>query len=82
MPEPSYHQHSAVVARCDPNPRARDQYLQFDARGAAIWVEDAEAATVFDSMREATRAALRLSSALRAYSLPRVADIPDQSTLH
>jgi len=31
--------HSAVVARCDPQPRARDQYLQLDARGAAMWVE-------------------------------------------
>ena len=82
VPEPSYHQHGAVVARRAPNPRAGDQYLQFDSRGAATWVEETEAATVFDSRREATRAALCLSSALRAYSLPFVADIPVQSTLH
>jgi hypothetical protein len=74
--------HSAVVARCDPQPRARDQYLQLDARGAAMWVEDPGAATVFDSMREATRAALHLSPGLRAYSLPRAADIPCLPTVH
>jgi len=45
-------------------------YLQLGPGGAQQWVTDAAAATPFGSMREATRAALRLPARLRAFSLP------------
>ena len=70
MPAPSQPPHPAVVSRSTPSAHARDQYLLM-TDGAPAWTEDVAAATAFDSMREATRAAMRLPGALRAYSLPR-----------
>ncbi len=61
--------HPAVVAR---NPIAGDaeQYLTLSPQGAPSWTCDLKAATPFTSMREATRMALRLASADRAFGLP------------
>lgn len=47
-----------------------DQYLILSPDGAPRWTADPAVATTFDSMREATRAALHLPGALRAYGLP------------
>ena len=46
-------------------------YLQVSPLGYAVWVSDPEAATAFESMREAARAALRLPAYIRAFGLPR-----------
>ncbi len=57
---------SAVISRSG----AQASYLLLSETGAADWTADVRAATLFASMREATRAALRLPASLRAYSLP------------
>ena len=57
---------AAVVARTSPQGM---EYLVKD-RGRAEWASVAHAAARFETLREATRAALRLPSALRAYALP------------
>ena len=44
------------------------EYLS--ARPGQTWVADPREAAVFESSREATRQALRLPSALRAFALP------------
>ncbi len=56
----------AVISR----PGATDTYLLLSETGPPDWTGDMRRATVFTSMREATRMALRLPSGLRAYSLP------------
>ncbi|MEI9965619.1 MAG: hypothetical protein WDM92_14060 [Caulobacteraceae bacterium] len=56
---------AAVVSKPDPS-----QYLQLDQDGRSAWVTDPLTATVFPSMRDAMRMALRLPSGLRAYGLP------------
>jgi hypothetical protein len=59
----------ALVARTSAG--ASDaSYLHLLPTGAAEWTSDAATATVFASMREATRTAMRLPSALRAFGLP------------
>jgi hypothetical protein len=60
----------AIVAR---TPIRADEpcYLQWPTTGSPNWVADPLAATAFPSMREATRAATRLPSSLRAFGLPR-----------
>lgn len=58
--------HAAVVARTSPSGM---EYLVGDT-GRAEWGPVAQAAARFETLREATRAALRLPSALRAYALP------------
>lgn len=60
----------ALVARPGARADERPSYLQLTALGLATWTGDPRAATAFDSMREATRAAFRLPGALRAYGLP------------
>jgi hypothetical protein len=62
-------QNPAIVARPSARPSDADQYLMLTAKGAA-WTTDPQAATAFDSMKEAMRAAMRLPSALRAFGLP------------
>jgi hypothetical protein len=47
------------------------RYLLIRPQGSAVWVEDPEAATAFDSMHEATRFATRLPARLRAFGMPR-----------
>ena len=51
------------------------RYLTVSPSGQLAWTEDPTAATAFASMRDATRAALRLPSTLRAFSLPREPEI-------
>ncbi len=65
----------ALVSRSDGGPQS---YLMLSPAGATDWTRDPKAATAFASMREATRAAMRLPSSLRAYGLPHRAEI----TLH
>ena len=59
---------AAVVAKSDAADHS--DYLHFTPAGRAEWVDRPEAATVFASMREAMRAAMRLPAAIRAYGLP------------
>jgi hypothetical protein len=57
---------AAVVARTSSN---GTEYLVRDT-GRAEWDLAAQRAARFQNLREATRAALRLPSALRAFALP------------
>ena len=66
--------HPAVVARTDLASRA-ETYLLVMPAGGPTWTRDPEAATAFSSMREATRAAMRLPASERAYGLPREAEL-------
>jgi hypothetical protein len=60
----------AVVARPPMRPTDADQYLMLSPQGAPSWTTDPHAATAFESMKEAMRAALRLPSSVRAFGLP------------
>jgi hypothetical protein len=67
----------ALVTRpCERDDAAR--YLLIAPEGGPRWVHDPEQATAFASMREATRMALRLPSALRAFGLPRAPELGAQ----
>lgn len=68
----------ALVSRSEARPGAQQSYLMLTPAGAADWTNDPKAATAFASMREATRMAMRLPAALKAYGLPHRAEI----TLH
>lgn len=57
---------AAVVARTSQN---GTEYLVRET-GRPEWAIDAQGAARFQNLREATRAALRLPSALRAFALP------------
>lgn len=57
---------AAVVARTSQNGM---EYLVRDT-GRTEWAAVAQQAVRFETLRDATRAALRLPSALRAYALP------------
>ncbi len=74
--------HAAIVSRCDASSNAQDRYLQLTADGTPRWIEDPEGATAFESMREAQRAAVRLPAALRAYGIPRRAELMIGRGLH
>ena len=50
-------------------------YLMLSETGAADWTPDPQRATTFASMREAARMALRLPASVRAYGLPRQAEV-------
>lgn len=65
----------AVVVRPPRGPSDPGQYLILTPMGAAHWTADPRAATAFESMREATRAALRLPGAVRAFGLPLHAEL-------
>jgi hypothetical protein len=56
----------AVISR----PGATVSYLLLSEAGPPDWTADPRRATIFASLREATRMALRLPSSLRAYGLP------------
>lgn len=60
----------AVVSRAPAHAHDAVEYLKLRADGPIAWTADLAAATAFPSMREATRAALRLPSTVRAFSLP------------
>jgi len=70
---------AAVVARPMLGAVDGEQYLQLTPDGQALWTRDPRAATNFESMREATRAAMRLPSALHAFSLPLRSEISARS---
>lgn len=59
---------AAVVARTSPQGL---EYLVHET-GRAEWAVNAQAAARFQTVRDATRTAMRLPSALRAYALPAV----------
>jgi hypothetical protein len=59
---------AALVTRTDTSDGGG--YLLVNAAGRPEWVARPEAATVFASMREAMRAAMRLPAKIRAYGLP------------
>ncbi|MBS0408804.1 MAG: hypothetical protein JSR86_02730 [Proteobacteria bacterium] len=67
--------HSAIVACPATVGAASARYLRLASDGAVAWEADPEMATPFESMREAARAALRLPAALRAFGLPRHAEL-------
>lgn len=56
----------AVVARTRLNGL---EYL-VQTKGAAEWAVNAEGAAKFETLREATRAAMRLPGTLRAFAMP------------
>ena len=58
--------YAAVVARTSPQGM---EYLVHET-GRAEWASVAQQAARFQNLREATRAALRLPSGLRAFALP------------
>ena len=60
------------------------EYLRLDSNGATVWVADPARATAFDSMREATRMAMRLPASTRAYGLPLQIELElyDGNSLH
>jgi len=64
----------ALVSRTEARPGAVASYLILSASGAAEWTADPKQATAFASMREATRQAMRLPAAVKAYGLPRGAE--------
>jgi len=70
----------ALVAR-RPVGADHDEYLHLTTGGGVIWVDDPVIATSFETMRDATRAAVRLPSGLRAFSLPRQPEV-DLRTVH
>jgi hypothetical protein len=82
VPELTQATRPAIVSRCDTYRNAQDRYLQLTAEGTPRWIEDPEAATAFESMREAQRAAVRLPAALRAYGVPRHAELMVARDLH
>ena len=59
--------HAAVVARTSPQGM---QYLVLDAKGRDDWNMSSASAAKYETLREATRAALRLPSGLKAFALP------------
>jgi hypothetical protein len=60
---------SAFVARAGHS--AEPLFLKLSADGQLDWVADPSGATPFESVREATRRALRLPAKLRAFGLLR-----------
>lgn len=58
---------AAVVARTSPKGM---EYLVQTAKGRDEWAVSAQGAARFQNLREATRAALRLPSSLKAFALP------------
>lgn len=64
----------ALVCRAPVGALGQDQYLRMTEEGAPFWTEDPATATAFESMREATRAALRLPAGLKAFGLPAPAE--------
>jgi hypothetical protein len=70
MSTEGFHPQSALVARADPAVGLAERYLRFGPEGHAAWIEDPDSATPFTSLREATRAAMRLPAEMRAFGVP------------
>lgn len=75
-------QRLAVVTRSSGKPVDSGQYLSVVEGGLPVWTEDLASATAFDSMREATRAALRLPGSIRAFALPLKVERTTRASLH
>ena len=71
----------AVVSKTG---KADIEYLRLGLGGATGWVADPAQATPFPSMKEATRMAMRLPSAERAFGLPLEVELDtyDHRSLH
>ena len=82
MSQLSHPAHVAIVSRREAGPATDGLYLQLSAEGAPRWTPDPQIATAFNSMREASRVAARLPAVLRAFSVPRQAEILDRRDLH
>jgi hypothetical protein len=65
----------ALVSRTEVRPGAPPCYLILSDTGQPDWTADPQAATAFVSMREAMRMAMRLPASVRAYGLPRQAEV-------
>lgn len=72
----------AVVSRAPSGPLQPIEYLRLATPERVDWTQDLASATAFASMREAARAALRLPSSLRAFSLPLQAELKTREDLH
>src|ERR1700687_583668 len=75
MPHSPPISHAAIVARRERDSKASDRYLQLSCDGPPRWTCDPEAATAFESMREASRAAARLPASACAFSMPREVEL-------
>jgi len=62
----------ALVSRPCPRPHEPNQYPLIAQGGSSKWTPEPESATVFNSMKEATRAAVHLPGAVRAFAVPLV----------
>ena len=82
MAEAIQHMQSAIVSRRDAQRNNADFYLQLTEGNAPLWTADPGAATAFESMREAVRAAARLPATLRAYGVPRQGEHAQGQRLH
>lgn len=72
----------AVVTHAVEQSVAHGRYLLITPQGAPAWVDDPSVATAFESMREATRAAMRLPAAIKAYGMPCNVEIHAGRQLH
>ena len=59
----------ALVAKIDPVAHT-DRFLRVTEAGLFQWAPDPSSATVFPSLREATRMAMRLPAGDRAFGVP------------
>ena len=67
----NFDDHSALVVRPAVAKRDPELYLCLRPNGSVAWTDDVEAATAFESMKEAARAALRLPGGYHAFGIPR-----------
>jgi hypothetical protein len=65
----------ALVSKSGASQTSPAEYLRLADDGAMSWVLDPLAATPFPSMRDAMRVAMRLPAQLRAFGLPRQAEV-------
>lgn len=72
----------AVVTRSSGRPVDSGQYLSLVDDRLPVWTEDLASATAFNSMREATRVALRLPGSIRAFALPLEIERSTHGSLH
>ncbi len=76
--------HPALVSRAPSSSTSSSQgdalYLVLAPDSQPGWTPEPAAATAFETMREAARAALRLPAALRAFSVP--APLHAHATVH
>jgi hypothetical protein len=74
--------HPALVSRPAAGPHDFSEYLVLTADGSAKWTRDPVAATAFESMKEAMRAAMRLPASVRAFGLPRGGELMAHAQLN